>query len=245
MARPRGVPPALLRRANRIVRPRDAEYVDPWAEFRRLEDRGVLQRVARGYYVLPPDRVRGGDIWHVPVEAVGLGIAVADYGVDEAATMGISAARLLGAVPRALASAVVAVPKQRPLLETERGRIHFVRRRVEVLDRVRVRTEIVQGWSTSPEQTVIDLADRPALGGVTPTTVSEAITNLASMCDWELVVQLAEDQRKSGALTRASWLAAAVIDVPIPRRASRRKVPSEGLSPLGAEVDPDAFGITP
>lgn len=243
MNRTPGIPTEIAGRDNRILRPQDAPYAKPSEELRRLERRGMVQRVARGYYVVPPDHARGRGSWNVSVEAVGLGIGVADYGVEAVAAMGVSAARLLGAVPRALATAVVVAPKQRPLLETERGTIHFVRRQIDTLDRVRVRTEIVQGWSTSPEQTVIDLADRPALGGITPATASEAVTNLAANCEWDLVIRLAESQRRSGALARASWLAAAVRDVPIPERASRRGVPSEGLAPV-TEVDPEPFGIT-
>lgn len=194
--------------------------------------------------MLLPESARGRE-WKVPAEAVALGIAVADYGVDGAAVMSISAARLLGAIPRALASAVVAVPKQRPALDTTQGRIRFVRRRVGALDRVRVRTAVVQGWGTSQEQTVLDLADRPRLGDVAPLTVSEAITNLAPRCDWELIGRLAQEQRKTAALARASWLAQAVVDVPPPQRPSRRPVPAEGLRPLHDGVDPGPFGIVP
>lgn len=235
------MPPALARLDNRIVRPRDAEYVDPWAEFRRLVNRGVLQKVATGYYLLPPDDARARGSWRPSVEAVALGIAVADYGVDAVALMGISAARIHAAIPRALAGAVVAVPKQRPRLQTEHGVVRFVVRRTPTLDRVRTRTEVVQGWATSPEQTLLDLADRPELGGATTVTVSEAITNLAAEVDWSQIEGLAREQRKQAALARARWLGAAVTAVPGGRKPNRR-VPSKGLRPSGI-VDPTLFGI--
>ena len=50
------------------------------------------------------------------LEAVAYGICAADYGADAVVLMGLSAARLHGAVPRALAVAVVAVGKNRPNL---------------------------------------------------------------------------------------------------------------------------------
>ena len=75
--------------------------------------------------------------------------------------MGVGVARVLGAIPRAVAVTVVAVPKQRPPLETDYGRILFVRRTLDTLDLERADTELTQGWITTPEQTVLDLAARP------------------------------------------------------------------------------------
>lgn len=227
-----------------MVRPRDTRYANPSLEFRRLAARGVVSKLATGYYLVPPDQARARGDWRPPVEAVALGIAAADYDVHGVAVMGISAARLHGAVPRALAVAVVAVPKQRPPLDTRRGRVQFVRRRASSLDRVRVRTDVVQGWATSPEQTVIDLADRPELGDVTPLTASEAIANLAPRCDWDLLADLAIRQRKSGALARASWIGKAVVDVPFPRRLPATTVPAKGLAPP-VPVDPEPFRVAP
>lgn len=69
----------------------------------------LLHRVATGFYVaVPDDRVRAE--WMPGLEAAAAGTAVAAYSADDAVVMGVSAARLHGAIPRALATAVVAVP---------------------------------------------------------------------------------------------------------------------------------------
>ena len=46
------------------------------------------------------------------LEAAAAGIATAIYGPDDVIVMGPSAARLHGAIPRALATATIAVPSQ-------------------------------------------------------------------------------------------------------------------------------------
>ncbi|MGB8386716.1 MAG: hypothetical protein WCE76_02440, partial [Mycobacterium sp.] len=64
--------------------------------------------------MVPQDMV--GRQWVPSLEAAAAGIASAIYGATDAVLMGISAARVLGAIPRALATAVVAVPGQhRPI----------------------------------------------------------------------------------------------------------------------------------
>ena len=55
---------------------------------------------------------------------------------------------------------MVAVPKQRPVLATEIGEIGFAKRDVTRLDVERVRTELVSGWVTTVEQTLLDIAGR-------------------------------------------------------------------------------------
>lgn len=224
------------------MRPRDLEYAQPEAELLRLSRRGVVQRMAHGYYLVPPETHRRHREWRPSIEAVALGVAVADYGCDDVALMGPSAARLRGVPPRALGVAVVAVSKSyRGALETSLGRVQFVSRTLDRVDRVRATTEVVEGWRTSDEQTLLDVADRPTLGAVTVETAGEIITALAADCDWELVAELASRQRKRAGFVRASWLAAAVVDLPVPDP-PRRPVPSLGLRPK-AHVDPAPFGI--
>jgi len=234
MAQRRGVA-RLVRSENRLLRPRDFAdaYADAWAEFNRLAEAGALAKVAHGYYVLIPEE-RRGEYWQPEVEGVALGIAVADYGRDAVTLMGPSAGRLLGAIPRALATATVAIPRQRPPLLTTAGRVQFVTRKVERLDTQRVVTDITAGWVTTPEQTVLDLADRPDLGDIGPATAEEAIRALAGRCDPELVARLAHDQRKSGAWQRYCWLAG------LPARPIRKGVPTRGLQ--GA-ADPADYGL--
>jgi hypothetical protein len=136
-----------------------------------------------------------------------MGTAVADYGREAAALMGITAARLLGAVPRALETAVVAIPRQRPVLTTEFGRVHFVKRAIPTLATQRVETVVVEGYATTAEQTVLDLAARPTLGGVTEGTTRDAIEALWPRCDRDVVRRLAHEQLKNGAWRRLEALA--------------------------------------
>lgn len=201
-----GVPPRLARRANRVLRPRDAEdvYEHPRAEFARLTRLGALRRLATGYYALVPQERVGDRRWTPAIEAVALGVAQADYGTPNVALMGVTAARHHGAIPRAIALAVVAVPKQRPVLRGEVGPVVFVKRDVSRLDLERIDTQLVSGWVTSVEQTLLDLASRPELGDLSMSEVDEAMGALATRADWDLVAQLAKDQHRPGALAVAA-----------------------------------------
>jgi hypothetical protein len=225
----------LIRDDNRVVRPRDhaGRFANPTKEFRRLQTSGVLDRLAHGYYVVVPEELRNG-YWRPAIEDVGLGIAVVDYGRDAVALMGPAAARVLGAIPRALATAVVAIPRERPALVTTAGWVDFVTRAVERLDVQRTDTEITPGWVTTPEQTALDLADRPLLGGATPTTITEAIRTLGPRCDLELVARLAKQQRKRAAWRRFAW----VLGLPSPFTGER--APTYGLEGRG---DPADYGL--
>ena len=225
----------LAHTGNRVLKPGDFHqtYTNPWEEFARLTRTGVLAKLAHGYSLLIPEERRGG-YWAPEVEGIALGIAVADYGRDLVALMGPTAARVLGAIPRALATATIAAPRQRPALVTTAGRVQFVKRAVERLDTQRVTTDITTGWVTTAEQTVIDLADRPNLGGVTPATVEEAIRALAVRCDHQLVARLARAQRKAAAWQRYCWI------LGLPARGGRRRVPTHGLRGVG---DPADYGL--
>ena len=236
MAAPKGAV-ALARTGNRVLRPGDFHhlYANPWEEFARLTGRGVLAKLAHGYYLLVPEEQRGG-YWTPEVEGVALGIAVVDHGRDPVALMGPSAARLLGTIPRALATATVAVPRQRPAITTPAGRVQFVTRAVANLDTQRVTTDITTGWVTTPEQTVLDLADRPNLGGITPASAAEAVRALTGRCDQQLVARLARAQRKAAAWQRYCWL----VGLPAPTR--RTHIPTRGLQGVG---DPADYGLEP
>lgn len=198
------LPTELWRVPLRTVRPQDLAgiYAQPRPEIARLVDRGVLHRVAHGYYiVVPPDYV--GRTWLPGLEAAAAGIASSIYGVDRIIVMGISAARLLGAVPRALATAVVAVPSQhRPIALTDRSaQVRFVRRNTEALDAERVETPLGSVLVTTPEQTVLDLARSPELDNA-DAEVRSAIETLYRRSDLARLTQLAADQRLGAALRR-------------------------------------------
>lgn len=200
-----GVPPALARRSNRVLRPRDAGqvYAHPRAELARLAQAGAVKHLATGYYILVPQDRLGDHRWTPDLDATALGVGQADYGSNTVALMGVSAARYHGAIPRAQAVAVVAVPKQRPALETEIGRIIFVKRDVTRLDLEQLDTTLSSGLVTTIEQTLLDLVDRPTLGGLAPADLTAAVRALAPRVDWSLTRHLAADQRRPGALRTA------------------------------------------
>lgn len=203
MARPSvGVPPELARRSPSVFRPRDlsAIYVHPRGEISRLVRRGVVRRLATGYYTMVPQHRWGDATWFPAPHATALGIGQADYGTADVALMSVSAARVHGAIPRAVASAVVAVPKQRPALTGGGARLVFVRRDISRLDVERTTTELGDGWVTTVEQTMLDLAARPELGGLTRADIEEAIRALTARADWSLLRTLAEQQHRPAAL---------------------------------------------
>jgi predicted transcriptional regulator of viral defense system len=204
--------PAVLARAPlRTIRAKDAgaAYAFPGPELARLADRGLLQRVANGYYIVVPQDMIGRE-WVPSVEAAAAGIASAIYGAPHAVLMGISAARVHGAIPRALATAVVAVPDQhRPIrLKDRQSVVRFVKRNTDRLDAERIETPLGSAIVTTPEQTLLDLAHRPQLGDARD-EVPAAIAMLYQSSDHQRLEALAADQRLTASLRRAkSWAAA-------------------------------------
>jgi hypothetical protein len=197
-----GLPPSLAKGGVRIIRPRDAAevYAQPWPEFKRLADLGVLRKLATGYYAIVPVGRVGDATWQPSLEDVALGIASADYGANACALMGISAARRHGAIPRASGVAVIAAPKQRPRLVTLAGEIAWIKREVPELDLERTQTEFGPGWVTTTEQTMLDLAARPKLGGLPATDLAATIRGLAGRADTAHLTRLAMAQHKPRAL---------------------------------------------
>lgn len=195
------VPPALLAR-GRVLRPADAQdvYTNPRAEFARLERRGALHRLAPGLFAAVPDEAIGDD-WLPSTEDVALAIAATGGHGDDAALMGISAARVHGVIPRALNVAVVAAAHHRRTLNlTDRdAQILFVRRDTARLDLQRYRSSLGQGWLTTLEQTMLDLISRPELGG-TPDAAHEAIDAMAPRVDVGLLRELAVAQHRQRAV---------------------------------------------
>ena len=106
-----GIPPELARVPFGVIRPADAAsvYAHPRTQVARLVERGLLHPLASGYYALVPRALVGAD-FRPTLEAAAYGVAASSYGADEELLMGLSAARMHGAVPRALSVAVVAVP---------------------------------------------------------------------------------------------------------------------------------------
>lgn len=203
-----GLPPELARRPFGVLRPADAAsvYARPPQEFTRLADRGLLHKVATGYYAIVPPHSTDRE-WLPGLEAVAYGIAAADYGPDAAVLMGLSAARLHGAVPRAVAVAVVAVEKNRPNLRLadRDATVVFVRRDTRRLDAERLSTDLGGALATTVEQTLLDLAHRPDVGSI-PGEARSAVRALWPRADAAILEQLAGEQRLRTALRRArTW----------------------------------------
>jgi hypothetical protein len=148
-----------------------------------------------------------GRAWTPSLEATAAGIASAIYGPDNVIVMGPSAARLHGAIPRALATATVAVPSQhREIALSDRPAVvRFVKRDTARLDAERLDTPLGAALVTTPEQTVLDLAHRPELGEVV-VDVPSAVAALYARCDHQRIATLASDQRRTASLRRAeAW----------------------------------------
>ncbi len=199
------IPAALTQAPLKTIRPRDAVavYAHPRTQLVRLAEQGVLHRLADGYYVVVPQDMVGRR-WIPDLEAAAAGIATTIYHQDDIVVMGLSAARLHGVIPRALATAIVAVPSQhRPIALTDRPAVvHFVKRDTGTLDAERIRTELGPVLVTTPEQTVLDLAHRPSLGD-NEADVPTAVAALYSRSDKKRLEGLASEQRRMASLRRA------------------------------------------
>ena len=206
-----GLPAALLDGPLRIVSVRSAAalYAHPRAELSRLAARGILQRLYSGVYAVVPVG-RTAQSWRPTIEAAAGALATALVGHDHAVLMGISAARLHGAVAHAVAIGTVAVPAQRrPVtLDGRSERVIFVPRDVERLDAELMDTDLGPLLVTGIEQTVLDLAHRPDRDGVGE-DVRSAISTLMSRAAPALLTELAGRQRLRAALARANAWAAA------------------------------------
>jgi predicted transcriptional regulator of viral defense system len=202
------IPAELAQAAMKTIRPRDAGgiYAHPRAEFARLTTRGLLHRVADGYYVVVPQDMVGRR-WTPSLEATAAGIASAIYRPDDVVVMGPSAARVHGAIPRALATATIAAPRQHREIElSDRAAVvRFIKRDTARLDVERIDTPLGPALVTTPEQTVLDLAHRPELGEVV-VDVPSAIAALYARCDQRRLTALASAQRRTASLRRAeAW----------------------------------------
>lgn len=242
------MPAALLAAQPPVLRPRDASWWrNPRKELARLASQGLVASPAAGYFVVPPAGRAGDRRWRPTLEGFALALAQREQGIDAVAAMGTSAARLLGAYPRAVAVAVVAVPRQRRALTSEWGVVTFPAREVAKLDLQRVDTDLTAGWVTTAEQTLLDIADRPTLGGLGPVAASEVIVSLASRVDWELIHQLARAQRKRAAYARGRWVADPVLQAgsaaPMPEAAPQSRLADPaGLMPP-RPTPPGPFGV--
>ena len=204
------IPATLAQAPLKTIRPRDAAavYAHPRTQLVRLAEHGLLHRLADGYYVVVPQDMVGRR-WIPDLEAAAAGIATTIHNHDDTVVMGLSAARLHGVIPRALATAIVAVPRQhRPIALTDRPAVvRFVQRDTSRLDAERIRTELGPALVTTPEQTVLDLAHRPTLGD-NEADIPAAVAALYARSDKQRLQGLATEQRRLASLRRAEEWAA-------------------------------------
>lgn len=200
-----GVPRELAAKPLRTFRAHDARvaYAHPRPQLARLEHGGALHRPAWGYYIVVPQEYAGTD-WMPTLEATAAGIAAATFAPARAPLMSVSAARVHGAIPRALSTAIIAAPARHdPIDLLDRpGRIQLVQRDTRRLDVVPVTTELGRALVTSIEQTVLDLARQPSVG-VADDQIPEALRALLPRCDQDVLAELANAQRLRSALARA------------------------------------------
>ncbi len=199
-----GLPIAITRAPLRTFRPQDlaGTYTQPNVQLHRLARQHRVKRAAHGlYYAVPDDQ---GPTWVPTLEALAAGVATALFGERVPVLMHLTAARLHGALPRALGRAFVAAPRHHaPIQVTDRpaGTITFIARDVDKLDAVLHPTDLGRALITSPEQTVLDLTKRPGLGGM-PEECHAALDVLLPRCDEDHLVQLAREQRMVRTLDR-------------------------------------------
>lgn len=203
-----GLPQALRHAPFGVIRPRDldAVYVNPRAEVARLVGAGILAPLGAGHYAIVP-REHVASEWKPTLETAALGIGIAKAGAGSAVLVGISAARVLGAVPRAIGVAVVGVPVQaRPITLVDDGRVIFTVVDAHAIAAQRNRFELGHGLVATAEQTALDLAHRPDLGGM-PDVADEAIRALVPRCDPGQLAHIAQTQRRGRALGRLRRIA--------------------------------------
>ena len=206
-----GLPRALTVAPLRVVRPQDLSevYTQPSVQLARLVRQGRVHRIAHGFYVVPPDDAPLS--WEPTLEAVAAGVATAIFAQRVPVLMHLSAARLHGALPRAIGNAFVAVPRQHapvPLLDDRSSTVIFVARDVDALDSVLQPTDLGPTLVTGIEQTIVDLARRPALGGLA-TEARAAAMDLWPRADQAVLDDLAGRQRAVSPVARLRSLVSA------------------------------------
>jgi hypothetical protein len=201
------VPSGALLKPTLMLTGRSAAqtYAQPKGELRRLEEGGAVLRIARGYYAAIPIEKQPG-AWLPSLEDLAAGLASAVYGPGKGALWGLSAARVHGALPRAMATGFAFGPAQhRPITLLARpGQVQFRMRDPERLDVEFLDTELGPGLVTSVAQTILDLSSRAFEGEADPAT--EAVRNLMRVVDADELVDLAGRVRGQAALARARKL---------------------------------------
>lgn len=189
----------------RTIRVRDLAgvYAHPKKEIREFQRAGVLHRLAHGIYCAVPPEADPSS-WRPTLEAASAAVATAHFGDRVPVLAGLTAARVLRALPRAIGAGYVAVPTyRRPTTLTDRdARLYFAERDVAALDAVLVQTDLGPALATTPEQTVLDLARSDPHG--TDVDAQQAIEALWPRCDPAVLEEVAGRQRMRATLRRVA-----------------------------------------
>ena len=203
------VPPEALLKPTLMLTGRSAAevYAQPAGELKRLADAGAIVKVARGYYTaVPVGKVAGA--WLPSMEDLAAGLASAIYGPGVGALWGLSAARVHGAVPRAIAIGYAFGPTQHRsiALVCRPGQVQFRKRDPERLDLEYLNTELGPSLITSIAQTILDLSSKDFEGEGDLRT--EAVRNLMTLVEPDELEELAARTRGMAALRRAQRVVA-------------------------------------
>jgi len=205
------VPSGALLAPSLLITGRSAKsvYAQPAAELKRLTDAGAIIRVARGYYSAVPTG-KTATTWLPSLEDLTAAIAGAIYGIRFGALWGLSAARVHGALPRAIAVGYAFGPTQHRTIAllARPGLITFRKRDPARLALEFLETEIGPSRVTSVAQTILDLSAQDFTDE--SEARSEAVRNLMAMVDQEELEKLAKQVRGQTALNRARRLVADV-----------------------------------
>ena len=141
-------------------------YANPEKELVRMRENGALIRIAHGTYIAKPDTIPADQPWKPLFEEAAMAYATAAFGDRVPILAGIGAARHWHAIPRAIATTVIAVPFQhRSIHLATGGTIVFTVRR-DPVDTIPVQSGLGTMRVTTIEQTFIDLITRPMLGNM-------------------------------------------------------------------------------
>jgi len=172
-------------------------YADPEKELVRLNRQGRVVRIAPGTYVAKPDDVDPATPWRPNFEEAAMAYATGAYGSRVPVLYGLGAARFHHAIPRALGVTVIAVPQQHHAVTlTDGGRVVFTTTATDKIDARQETGRLGKFLVATPEQTLLDLIARPALGGL-PHAAAAALPMLASTVDRDRVERLAADRPRT------------------------------------------------
>lgn len=204
-----GVPAEALLSHTLMLTGRSAlgVYAQPAAELARLTRNGAAIKLARGFYAAVPVG-KSAESWLPSLESTAAGIANAIYGVGTGAIWGLSAARVHGALPRALSVGYAMGPTQHGVVDliARSGHVEFRCRDTRRLELEYFDTDLGPGLMTSIAQTILDLSSSDFKESGDPR--SEAVRNLVAMVEPSELDDLAQRVRGKAALGRVRQLVA-------------------------------------